>query len=136
MIKLFKYMKKYWLPSVICPILLVGEVLMELRIPLLMADIVDVGLNMEGKAAIEYILQKGGMMVVFAGLSLLCGAFCAKFAAIASMGFGSELRRGIFEAIQGFSFSNIDNFSTAIQHIAIVVHQCLAGNFHTNSAFN
>ncbi len=110
--KLIPYMKKYWLQALMCPILLIGEVLMELRIPLLMADIVDIGLKME-EGAIEYICQKGGLMILFAGLSLLCGALCAKFAATASMGFGAELRTGIFNAIQSFSFSNIDRFSTA-----------------------
>jgi len=111
--KLIPYMKKYRLQAAMCPILLIGEVLMELRIPLLMADIVDIGLKMQGQAAIEYILQKGGLMILFAGLSLFCGALCARLAATASMGFGAELRRGIFDSIQRFSFSNIDKFSTA-----------------------
>jgi ATP-binding cassette, subfamily B, multidrug efflux pump len=103
------YMRKYALATLISPLLIVIEVLIEVRIPLLMADIVDVGIP--GKN-ISYVLKTGGLMVMMALLALVCGAVSSRFSSIASMGFGSEIRRGLFGKIQEFSFSNTDRFST------------------------
>lgn len=110
MFKLFKYAKKYILPSVLCPILMVGEVLLELYIPYLMADIIDIGIAGKDTA---FVLKTGGQMILAAGLSLLCGALAARLASVASMGFGASLREAMFDKIQSYSFSNIDKFSTA-----------------------
>lgn len=104
------YMKKYLLPTILCPLTVIAEVLLEIRIPLLMSKIVDVGIPAQD---IGYIVRTGGLMVLMALLSLLCGALSAWFGAQASMGFGSELRRGLFGKVQNFSFSNVDKFSTA-----------------------
>jgi len=104
------YMRKYAGAAMIGPLLIVIEVLIEVRIPLLMAGIVDVGIPAKD---IRYVLKTGALMVVMALLALVCGAVSSRFSSIASMGFGSEIRRGLFGKIQGFSFSNADRFSTA-----------------------
>ncbi len=108
--KLVPYLSKYKIYSILCPLAIVGEVLLEIRIPYLMAKIVDKGIPSKD---ITYVLQTGGLMVVMALISLLFGVLGSKFGATASMGLGSELRKGLFNKIQDFSFSNIDKFSTA-----------------------
>ncbi len=108
--KLIKYAKSYWLQSVICPILMIGEVVLELLIPLYMSKIVDVGIP---NGDMPYVLQTGGKMLLIAGCSLLCGALAARLASVASMGLGARVREAMYKNIQTFSFSNIDRFSTA-----------------------
>ena len=108
--KLIKYAKPYWLQSVICPLLMIGEVVLELLIPLYMGKIVDIGIS---GGDMHYVLVTGGKMVMFAGLSLLCGALAARLAAVASMGLGARVREAMYKNIQTFSFANIDKFSTA-----------------------
>lgn len=108
--KLIKYAKPYWIQSVICPLLMVGEVVLELLIPLYMGKIVDIGIS---GGDMHYVLVTGGKMVMFAGLSLLCGALAARLAAVASMGLGARVREAMYKNIQTFSFANIDKFSTA-----------------------
>lgn len=108
--KLIKYAKPYWIQSVICPILMIGEVVLEMLIPLYMGKIVDIGIS---GGDMHYVLVTGGKMVMFAGLSLLCGALAARLAAVASMGLGARLREAMYKNIQTFSFANIDKFSTA-----------------------
>ena len=108
--KLLPYLSKYSIYAILCPLAIVGEVLLEIRIPFLMAKIVDKGIPSKD---IAYVLQTGGLMVVMALISLLFGALGSKFGATAGMGLGSELRKGLFNKVQDFSFSNIDKFSTA-----------------------
>ncbi len=108
--KLIKYAKPYWIQSVLCPLLMIGEVVLELLIPLYMGKIVDIGIT---GGDIHYVLVTGGKMVMFAGLSLLCGALAARLAAVASMGLGARVREAMYRNIQTFSFANIDKFSTA-----------------------
>lgn len=129
--KLLPYAKKYKLFAIMSPIAIIFEVLIEVTIPLMMSVIVDCGISgqsLEQKESFvadflislgfgnlqgtDLILAVGGLMFVIALFSLICGAGAAFFAANAGMGFGSELRRGIFNKIQDFSFSNIDKFST------------------------
>ena len=107
---LVPYLKKYKRATLISPVLMIAEALIEVRIPFLMAKIVDVGIPSKN---LTYVLQTGGLMLLMAIISLLCGAISSRFSSIASMGFGSELRKGIFDKIQGFSFSNTDHFSTS-----------------------
>lgn len=104
------HIKEYKKPSIITPILMVGEVLMETLIPLLMASIVNDGIE---KGNMTHIFVTGILMVVMAICSLGFGVGGAKFGAIASMGFGKNLRKAMFENIQTFSFANIDKFSTS-----------------------
>ena len=109
--KLLKYVKGYWLFTVLAPLTIIGEVMLEVRIPMLMSDIVDTGVN--GGAGLEYIFTKGLQMVIMALASLICGALSARFASVAGMGFGANIRKALFGKIQDFSFANIDRFSTA-----------------------
>lgn len=108
--KIAPYAKKHAVFAVLGPLTIALEVLLEIQIPKLMSDIVDIGIPAEN---IPFILKTGGMMVIMALLSLLFGAVSAICSSIASMGFGAELRKGIFNKLQDFSFSNVDKFSTA-----------------------
>ena len=104
------HIKEYKKPSIITPILMIGEVLMETIIPLLMASIVNEGIN---KGDTTHIFVTGIIMVIMALCSLAFGVGGAKFGAIASMGLGKNLRKAMFENIQTFSFANIDKFSAS-----------------------
>lgn len=115
MFKLLKYAKKYMVPALLSPVLMVGEVILELMIPLVMADIVNL-VQAEGEMtddSVRQILRLGLRMLLYAFGSLFCGAMAARVASVASMGFGARLREVMMGKIQRFSFSNIDRFSTA-----------------------
>lgn len=119
MIKLLKYAKKYIFYTFLSPLLMVGEVIFELLIPQVMADIVET-IRLTGTTdpvaqheAIQTILTLGGKMLTFALCSLFCGAMAARLASVAGMGFGAGIRNALIEKVQTFSFSNIDRFSTA-----------------------
>lgn len=119
MIKLLKYAKKYIFYTLISPLLMVGEVMFELLIPQVMADIVET-IRLSGttdavaqQESIQTILALGGKMLTFALCSLFCGAMAARLASVAGMGFGAGIRNALIEKVQTFSFSNIDRFSTA-----------------------
>ena len=86
------------------------EAVFELLIPLVMSDIVDIGI---AGADQGYILRKGGLMVAMAMVSLVLGLGAAAFSAVAGQGFGANLRRAEYDHIQEFAFSNIEKFSTA-----------------------
>ena len=99
---------KYLWMTILTPILIIGEVIMEVSIPRLMTDIVNIGI---GNQDIGYVATRGGLMVLMALLSLCFGAFAGWTASIAGMGFGKEVRKKLFYRIQDFSFSNVDRFS-------------------------
>ena len=86
------------------------EVVLEMIIPLIMANIIDFGVN---KGDFAYTFKWGGTMIICALLSLLFGILCAFFAAKASTGFAKNLRGAVYRHIQDMSFSNTDKFSTA-----------------------
>lgn len=96
--------------SIATPLMMIGEVAMEMIIPLLMARIIDIGVANQD---MPYIIRTGLIMLLIALLGLLFGLLGGKFAAKASAGFAKNLRQGMFENIQTFSFANIDKFSTA-----------------------
>ncbi|MBQ5951253.1 MAG: ABC transporter ATP-binding protein [Lachnospiraceae bacterium] len=102
--------KEYKLPSLLTPLCMILEVIMEMVIPLLMASIIDGGVM---KGNIGHIIRIGGVMLVAALIGLLAGIGGGFFAARASTGFAKNLRAAMFENIQTFSFSNIDKFSTS-----------------------
>lgn len=108
--KLLKSVREYKKQSIMTPVLVALEVLMEVLIPLLMANIIDIGI-MEGN--MPYIIKMGILLVVMAMLALLFGALAGKMGAIASAGYAKNLRHDIFYKIQEFSFGNIDHFSTS-----------------------
>ena len=93
---------------------MIGEVIFELMIPLVMADIVNL-IQTEGfsDASLNQMLKYGLRMLIYAICSLCCGTLAARAAAVAGMGFGAKLRENMMGKIQTFSFSNIDKFSTA-----------------------
>ncbi len=102
--------KEYKKASIITPIFIVCEVIMELLIPLLMSTLIDDGIS---TGNMKHVFIIGGVMVVIAALSLLFGVLSGKYAALASTGFAKNLRKSMYENIQSFSFSNIDKYSTA-----------------------
>ncbi len=109
--QLLSYVGKYKRESILSPLSMIGEVAMEVTIPLVMAAIVDKGINGDGGTG--YILKMGGLMVLMAFFSLFCGCICAKLASTASMGFGANLRKGLFDKLTQFSFANVDHFSAS-----------------------
>lgn len=102
--------KQYKGASIATPIFMIGEVVMETIIPLLMASIIDFGVE---KGNLNHIYFIGAMMVLTALLSLAFGIGGGVFGAKASTGFARNLRQAMYENIQTFSFSNIDKFSTS-----------------------
>ena len=108
--KLAPYTKGYRLLMVFAIACSAGEAVLELLLPQVMSDIVDVGIATGDRA---YILTAGLKMVIMALLALGCGVGAAALAARASMGFGAALRQAEYEQVQRFSFANIEHFSTA-----------------------
>ena len=96
--------------SLLTPVFMILEVIMETVIPLLMASIIDDGVE---KGDIHHIYMVGAAMVLIAALGLLFGVLGGKYGARASSGFARNLRKAMYENIQTFSFSNIDKYSTA-----------------------
>lgn len=108
--KLSSYIGEYKKDSILTPIFVACEVVLEVIIPVLMARIVDNGLE---KDNMRYVTIVGIIMLVMAFLSLTFGAVAGRTGAKASTGFAKNLRRGMFYRIQDYSFSNIDKYSTA-----------------------
>lgn len=107
--KLLRSVREYKRETILTPVFVALEVLMEVLIPLLMAKIIDVGI-MDGD--IGYIVKMGIILVVLAMVSLFFGAKAGQLGAIAAAGYAKNLRHDIFYKIQDFSFGNIDHFST------------------------
>lgn len=104
------HIKEYKAASIATPIFMILEVIMETAIPVLMASIIDKGVE---AGNMKHIYTVGAMMVVVAALGLLFGVLGGKYGAKASTGFARNLRKAMYENIQTFAFSNIDKFSTA-----------------------
>ena len=109
--RLMAYVGKYKKYALATPVVMIGEVLMEILIPLVMATMIDDGIRGEG--GVSYTVWMGLLMILMAIVSLCFGSLGARLGAKASMGFASNVRRALFEKVQSFSFSNIDRFSTA-----------------------
>jgi len=108
--KIISYATEFKKDTILSPVYVALEVVMETIIPLLMAMIIDNGV---GKGNVKYVTVVGAAMLVVSFLSLTFGVLGGKHAAKASTGFARNLRRGMYYNIQGFSFSNIDKYSTA-----------------------
>ena len=104
------YVKEFKRASIATPCYMILEVLMEMMIPYLMASIIDDGVN---KGDMKHICVVGAGMLVIAAIGLLAGIMGGVYGAKASAGFARNLRKGMYDNIQTFSFSNIDKFSTA-----------------------
>lgn len=107
---LLAHVKEYKKDSILSPLFVTLEVIMEVIIPVLMASIIDKGVE-AGNMKHVYII--GFIMIITAMFSLSFGVLSGKYAASASTGFAKNLRKAMYENIQNFSFSNIDKFSTA-----------------------
>ncbi|WP_404988549.1 ABC transporter ATP-binding protein [Clostridium culturomicium] len=108
--KLSESIRQYKRDSLLAPMFMVLEVVMEVIIPLLMASLIDLGVDAGNSA---YILKIGMVLILSCGMSLLFGALSGRHAARASAGFAKNLRKDMYYNVQKFSFSNIDKFSTA-----------------------
>ncbi len=117
--KLLPFVGKYKKSAILTPILMLGEVGMEILIPFIISLIVDNGINnVNGTFTsrgdqIGYVALMGGLMILCALFSLFCGAMAGRSAAVAGAGFAKNLRQGLFYKVQDFSFANTDHFSTA-----------------------
>ena len=105
--RLFSYMGRYKKYAFLALFCIAVESVFELLVPLIMADLVDVGVASGDRA---YIFQKGGEMVICGVLALILGVGSARFAALAGQGLGAQLRQAEYEKLQKYSFSNIDHF--------------------------
>ena len=108
--KLAVYAREFKKEALLSPVCIAIESIMEVLLPMLMASVIDNGVN---QGNMNYVLKMGGLMLVIAFISLTAGGLCGKYAAIASSGFARNLRKAMFSKIQDFSFANIDKFSTA-----------------------
>lgn len=108
--RLAKCVREYKKPSILTPIFVTLEVMMEVLIPLLMARLIDNGIDVSN---MNYVWRMGGILLVATLASLIFGALAGKYAAIASSGFAKNLRKDMYYNVQNFSFSNIDKFSSA-----------------------
>lgn len=102
--------KEFKKDSMITPVFMILEVVMEMIIPLLMASIIDDGIN---AGNLNHIYKVGALMIVIALVGLWAGLMGAKYGARASTGFARNLRKAMYENIQTYSFSNIDKYSTS-----------------------
>ena len=107
---LLAQVKQFRTASLLAPLFTILESILELIIPLLMASLIDYGIN---QGDLSVVFRYGMYMLVAAIISLVCGILAGRFAATASTGFACNLRDGMFAAIQNYSFSNIDHYSTA-----------------------
>ena len=108
--KLLKSLRQYKKQSALSLIFIIGEVILEVVIPFITAQMVN---NFRDGVRMDMILQTGGLMAAAAVMSLVCGALAGKFSAEASAGFAGNLRSDMFQKVQKFSFGNIDKFSTS-----------------------
>ena len=108
--KLLSCVGEYKKDSILAPIYMVLEVLFDILIPLYMADLIDFGIDL---GDMGYVVKVGLFLVLLSLLALLFGILSGRSAAIASTGFGKNLRKKLYYKVQDFSFSNIDKFSSA-----------------------
>ena len=107
---ILKEVKEYKWASIMTPVFMILEVVLEMMIPYLMASIIDNGIN---KGDMTHIYKVGGIMLGAAFFGFVTGALGAKYGAKASTGLAKNLRESMFKKIQTYSFANIDKFSTA-----------------------
>ena len=108
--KLLKSVRQYTKHSILSLVFIIGEVVLEVVIPFITADMVN---QIQAGIDMETILKMGGIITVCAIMSLVCGALAGNFSAKASAGFAGNLRGDMFAKVQKFSFGNIDKFSTS-----------------------
>ena len=109
-LRILSYIKPYRRYTILAMLCVAVECVFELVIPLIMANIVDIGV---ANGDMRYIFAQSGLMCLCALLALILGMGSAKFSAIAGQGLGAELRRAEYQKIQSFSFANTDHFQTS-----------------------
>ena len=107
---LAKSIREYKKPSILAPVFVTGEVIMECIIPFIIANLVN---EIKAGISMPVLLGYGGVLILMAGLSLTFGALAGKACSTASCGFARNLRKDMFYKIQGYSFENIDKFSVS-----------------------
>lgn len=124
--KLLVYMEQYRVHAVLGPLFKLTEALFELFIPLVVADIIDNGISSGSKS---YVISRAVLMAVLGIIGFICAVTAQYFAAKASVGFSSKLRRAIFDKVQNLSFTKLDNIgtSTLITRITGDVNQVQTG---------
>ena len=110
LIRLFSYMKQYKKYAALAVVCIMTEGVFELLVPLIMADLIDVGVANGDRIC---IYRKGLQMVACALIALVLGVGSARFAALTGQGLGAELRKAEYEKLQGYSFANIDHFRSS-----------------------
>ena len=111
MLKLLKYLKGPAIfYAILAPILMLLEVAMDLTLPTMLSNIVDIGI---ANSDINYVLTAGAKMILFAFLGLIGGVGCSFFSTIAAVNLGQNLRDGLFAKIQSLSFLELDHFKTS-----------------------
>lgn len=110
MFRLFKYLKNYIVESILGPLFKMTEATFELIVPIVMAKIIETGIKNNDK---DYILKMGGVLVLLGVLGLACSLTAQYFAAKASMGFGTALRKDLYHHINKFSHAEIDRIGTS-----------------------
>lgn len=105
-----KSIRDYKLPSIITPVFIIGEVVLETLIPMIMARLID---EISAGVSMQPIIKYGLILLAMALASLFCGFVAGKFAAEASCGFAKNLRHDLYYKVQDFSFADIDRFSTS-----------------------
>ena len=108
--KLLKYLKPYWLFAILSPIMIIGEVLIDLYQPKLMSKIVDEGIL--GNGGITLVVETGLLMLGLVVIGGLCGTLCTYTSAIASQSFGDDLRCDAFRRVMSLSIEQTDKFTT------------------------
>lgn len=118
--KLLSYLGQYKKATLWTPVFVTLEVVMEVVIPLLMANLIDYGID---GGSMPHIVKIGLALLIAAAISLLFGMLAGRSAAAASAGFAKNLRQAMYYKVQTYSFANIDKFSTG-QHRDPADHGC------------
>ena len=108
--RLLSCVREYKKDSILSPIFITGEVILDIYIPLYMGRLIDYGID---RGDMGYVLKMGALLALLCVLSLACGALSGHYASVAAVGFGTNLRHDMFHHVQTYSFSNIDKFSSA-----------------------
>ena len=112
--RLLKYAGKYKKYLLLCPLVMIGEVVMEMLLPLITARLIDEAIPAcQATGSLRQVIVLGAAMLVMTCVSMAFGMAGSRLAALGGMGFARNLRQAIFEKVQHFSFKNIDHFSTA-----------------------
>ena len=107
--RIFKYLKPYWFLTLMAPLTMLGEVVMDLLQPQLMSQIINIGL---GGNNTEFILKTGLLMLLLVVIGGICGFASAGFASAASQNFADDLRQECFKKVMSLSFEQTDDFTT------------------------